>query len=688
MTNELVVKQTFMNQLLALPPNEMPHILEKVKLLKDDPMPQGNLKKKLTGYKGNVYRLRVGNYRVLYTIADGIVALLGVDARKDVYRGEQLIVEPTSISAVDIPDEEVVLELEVQQQPFQAKTASTPLVRRIEKSLLQSMRIPEQFHDALQSCYTLEGLLACPVPEVLISQVFDAVTDPDYDRVLVQPDYVVGEVNNLLRYKEGDLLGFLLKMSPEQEEYVKRGLASNGPTLVKGGPGTGKSTIAIYRVQAMLSYLRKHGVAHPRILFTTYTNALTTSSRQLLETLLSKDDMQCVVVATADSIATKIVGRVSVAQSHDITAALKRAISEISQSSDPQIRKSMAETISRLPQEYLVEELLNVIAGHAITSLDAYLAMARPGRRVALNSQQRTVIWSIRNAFFLALAAKGVQVWEQVHADADKNIKEGKYTERFDAVVVDEAQDLDVPSIRMLFRLCQEPHGFFLAADINQSIYMRGFTWADVHEQLQFKGRTSVLYTNYRSTREIGEGAEQYLSAVSENYETAERRYMYSGYLPTFLTTDSSDHEIAMLVQFVRQSLQALQLSLGSCAVLCPRRDSGREIEQKLRAAGIAAEFMHSDTLDLRKNVVKIITLQSAKGLEFPIVAIAGFHGWTHAYRSTSGKNSYQEEKDETFRRTMYVGMTRAMRNLIVFVPLDATSPHLTGFSKEYWNFL
>jgi len=35
----------------------------------------------------------------------------------------------------------------------------------------------------------------------------------------------------------------------------------------------------------------------------------------------------------------------------------------------------------------------------------------------------------------------------------------------------------------------------------------------------------------------------------------------------------------------------------------------------------------------------------------------------------------------------MFVGMTRAMRALLVVTPTDPTSPLLQGFDPTYWNF-
>jgi mRNA-degrading endonuclease RelE of RelBE toxin-antitoxin system len=94
---EIIHKPTFTNQLFAIPKERAMQILEKIEVLRDDPKPHGSLKKKLHGYKGDIYRLRSGDYRIIYTYGDGWVALLGVDARKDVYRGSKLVAEETEV---------------------------------------------------------------------------------------------------------------------------------------------------------------------------------------------------------------------------------------------------------------------------------------------------------------------------------------------------------------------------------------------------------------------------------------------------------------------------------------------------------------------------------------------------------------------------------------------------------------
>lgn len=58
----------------------------KIRALAEDPRPLGV--EKLTG-EGNIYRVRVGDYRILYQIDDAVVIVLVVRVRhrRDVYRG-------------------------------------------------------------------------------------------------------------------------------------------------------------------------------------------------------------------------------------------------------------------------------------------------------------------------------------------------------------------------------------------------------------------------------------------------------------------------------------------------------------------------------------------------------------------------------------------------------------------------
>jgi superfamily I DNA/RNA helicase len=83
---------------------------------------------------------------------------------------------------------------------------------------------------------------------------------------------------------------------------------------------------------------------------------------------------------------------------------------------------------------------------------------------------------------------------------------------------------------------------------------------------------------------------------------------------------------------------------------------------------------------------VKVLTLNSSKGLEFPVVALAGFIHSRFAMVPGGELDEEEQEAVERDRRLMFVGMTRAMRALLVVVPAGTQSPLLAGFDTTSWD--
>jgi superfamily I DNA/RNA helicase len=117
-----------------------------------------------------------------------------------------------------------------------------------------------------------------------------------------------------------------------------------------------------------------------------------------------------------------------------------------------------------------------------------------------------------------------------------------------------------------------------------------------------------------------------------------------------------------------------------------PFRQSQTRIAEALTARGLEAVVVDGDKLDLAAPGVKLVTLKSAKGLEFPIVAVAGFLDGDYPVLAPGLTPADEAMTLGEERRSLYVAMTRAMHALLVLVPEGAQTPLLRGFDPQLWN--
>ena len=82
---EILLSKTSRKQLKIFPAFVHNNIIEEITNLSTNPRPAGCIK--LKGYK-NSYRIRVGDYRVIYEIEDKMLRILviAIGHRKDIYK--------------------------------------------------------------------------------------------------------------------------------------------------------------------------------------------------------------------------------------------------------------------------------------------------------------------------------------------------------------------------------------------------------------------------------------------------------------------------------------------------------------------------------------------------------------------------------------------------------------------------
>jgi hypothetical protein len=269
------------------------------------------------------------------------------------------------------------------------------------------------------------------------------------------------------------------------------------------------------------------------------------------------------------------------------------------------------------------------------------------------------------DAYFAALA----EVLER--AIEHGRVPDGQYN----ALLIDEAHDFDDAWLRMAARMVSpRTKSLLVLYDDAQSIYQARrrtrFNFASVG--IEARGRTSILRLNYRNTADVlglamacaesllphrdapprGEDEPQLVAPQSagrrgpppvliEAADAREEAALVAGRVAALLDAGAPPQEIALLVR-ARPLMPVLAAALGS--VLGPR--------------GVALQSMHDQAFrrfDWKRPSVKLLTLHSAKGLEFANVFVAGLQALP-----------WRDETPVEAQRLLYVAMTRSTQALVL----------------------
>lgn len=246
--------------------------------------------------------------------------------------------------------------------------------------------------------------------------------------------------------------------------------------------------------------------------------------------------------------------------------------------------------------------------------------------------------------------------------------------ERYDGVLVDEAQDFSTDMLRFARGLLKDPNDgdLVIVADAAQKIFKTNFSWQSAG--IRASGRTRILRINYRNTKEILGFAHAFLLSggtitaddtpepEDENAVIAPTSARRSGPHPDIqLASDDVRAVVRTVSDWLSGEDGADRIGVLYCTSSACNPSALRD---GLETRGIdvfwATDDNSRDAKDLmaqaRERVI-LSTVQSAKGMEFPRVVLTGL--WR------------DDADDDENIRTAYVGMTRAQNLLTVVHPPD-----------------
>ncbi|EGX58541.1 DNA helicase II [Streptomyces zinciresistens K42] len=389
-----------------------------------------------------------------------------------------------------------------------------------------------------------------------------------------------------------------------------------GPAQITGGPGTGKTVVALHRVKHLLDR-----APDTRVLLTTYTGALARSLQSSLALLLDHDPalLARVDVTTVDAVAHRVVRQL---RGNPGTALGDR---------DERTRWQRVTRRLELPwnEAFLSQEYRHVVLAQDLRSEEEYLACERRGRGSALGQVQRRRVWEAVTLFEGGLARDRAHTWLQVCAEATRLLRDKPGAgPSYDHVVVDEAQDLHPAQWRLLRVLAPDgPDDLFVTGDPHQRIYDARVSLRSLG--ISVAGRSGRLRVNYRSTEEILRWARGLLDTEPVADLTGDAHDTLTGYRsllhgaqPVCEGHGSENEEGDAVVRRVRDWMDA-GVAPSDIAVCARFNTLAGKLGDRLAAAGIPVVRVRDGEPESAVGV-RVSTLHSMKGLEYRCVAVAG----------------------------------------------------------------
>ena len=242
---------------------------------------------------------------------------------------------------------------------------------------------------------------------------------------------------------------------------------------------------------------------------------------------------------------------------------------------------------------------------------------------------------------------------------------------QYSTIMVDEGKDFEQDWLKLIAEFCEpEKLPLLFVYDDAQSIYERerglGFTLASAG--ISARGRTTVMKVNYRSPEYIQQFASRFLyEVVLRTAEEAEREEWLqpvgvgnTGTPPQIVACISPMDEFKKVARWIDNLHRQRGVPWHDICVIVRARHQAERLSALLAREGIPAYDISAsreskEATNLSDPSVKIATVHSSKGLEFPNVLVTELCGFA---------DTGPREIDDA--RLLYVAMTRSTDRLVL----------------------
>lgn len=546
---------------------------------------------------------------------------------------------------------------------------------------LRKLGVPSQLIEAVLCSSAGADLLDSGLPESVAEGVYawynskvPLARAPRPVPALEAPEIIAvarAELRTMLSLSLSQLLSSLTE---EQRALARR--ANRNLYVVKGAAGSGKTVVGIRRIE----YLREQRQLFDKpILFVCYNKVLANAARQMIEDTLgaSLEDAGVEVWAAYELLASLQAG-LGIASPRRRYIGSDGLLVLLAQARRADSNAMLVEWSDRA----LLDEILEVIYGRGLDTLAAYRATNRRGRGRALRREgrHRSAIWAVHEQLQLLCEKHGVAPWDDLPMRVCRHLARRPPTEpRYFAVVIDEAQDL-LPSVFQALLQIQagRDENMLVLGDAAQNIYRSGFRWG--HTGLKVSpGQVTYLRRSFRSTPSIIGAAVPLISNQEGRLEgdlVVPEGNGEAGPNVDVSFFETLDDELDAVALSIAERIAA-GLSPSSIAVLIEDKEIRRMLRDRLEELEVRVEdFIKAGTdrrIDIFDQSVKLLTIASAKGIEFQVTYVPS------VTETEFPSNDEDGETADRARRSLYTAMTRCAWAL----HLSAHGPNLSGLLSE-----
>ena len=507
--------------------------------------------------------------------------------------------------------------------------------------------LPSEASEALLE-YATTGVLPPPV----LTEAEDAYAHPDAQRRI----RVVENREALEQALDFPWEKWSVFLHPAQQVVVDKDFS--GPARVAGSAGTGKTVVALHRAARVA-----RDDTQARVLLTTFSEPLANALARKLAILagLRQGVIPRITVASFEGVAAELFQlafgrRPGVASVSQVESALDKAVE--------------AEALTGFTSRFIRSEWTHVVDAWQLASLEAYAEVPRLGRKNRMGARQRERLWPVFERARRSLEERGLKTWPQVFGAVSDHFA-GRTDKPFSHVVVDEAQDLGVPELRMLAAIAPAaPGALFFAGDLGQRIFQHPFSWKALG--VDVRGRSQTLKVNYRTSHQIRQAADRLLPKAVRDVDGMEDDRtgtvsVFDGPEPAVVVSEDEGAETLAVADFLRSAI-ADGLAPDELGVFVRSREQLARARAAIQAAGLTSVEL-SERVEAAAGRVSAGTMHLAKGLEFKAVAVMACDDEVLPLQSRIDAVADEVELDdvyETERHLFYVACTRARDRLLV----------------------